>query len=159
MGMKRLVAFPGGRDVGSFAQSIGLAVLAGALLAPAAGWARPLDTATCAGLDKEKSALEAAGVPGDLQLNPDGAKALASDKLQRVQRYVQISADVLFRCPIEVVLPPAPPATAVLPDVANSPKTSAGKVAASEPAKDDGGKAPAGLPGKARAAKAKKAKH
>lgn len=84
----------------------GISLMIGAGSWPPGATARPLESAVCAGLDKEKTALETAGVAADLHLNPDEAKALAADKLQRVQRYVQISADVLFRCPISVTITP-----------------------------------------------------
>jgi len=71
-----------------------------ACLAPAAATARPLEAAACKDLEKEKLTLESAGVPGDMHVKPEEAKMLAADKLQRIQRYVQVSADVLFRCPI-----------------------------------------------------------
>lgn len=71
------------------------------LLLPALGiaGARPLDEVTCGQLDKERVALEAVGVLADLRLKSDEIKVLAKDRLLRMGRYVDVSGDVLFRCP------------------------------------------------------------
>lgn len=127
-------------------------------LQPSALSARPLDTSTCADLDKEKTAMETAGVDGDLRLKPDDAKALAPDKLQRVQRYVQVSADVLFRCPIAVVIVPTAPASTAGAKPAALPTGKPDKVATTEPAKDAVAKKTAAAPAKPHAAQAKKSK-
>ena len=61
-----------------------------------------LASAACDQLDKEKTALEAAGVQVDMRTTPDAAKALSPDRLQRIQRYVEVSGSVLFRCSTRV---------------------------------------------------------
>lgn len=134
------------------------ALAIGTVLQPSSLSARPLDTSTCADLDKEKTALETAGVAGDVQLKPDDAKALGADKLQRVQRYVQISADVLFRCPITVVIAPPSPASTAGAKPAALPAGKPDKVATTEPAKAAVAKKPAAPPAKPRAAQGKKSK-
>lgn len=142
-----------GERVRKIAVVVGVALLAGSGLAPGLAFGRPLDTAVCADLDKEKTALETAGVAGDLHLQPEDAKALAADKLQRIQRYVQISADVLFRCPIAVTIAPAAQAAPVAEPAAKPAKVADTTSTKPAPAKKTAAavKAPAG-------SKAKKAK-
>ena len=60
--------------------------------------ALPLGPEPCALLDKEKQSLEAGGVLADMQLKPDEVKTQGADRLKRIQRYVEISGDLLFRC-------------------------------------------------------------
>jgi hypothetical protein len=120
-------------------RKLGIILIAAAALLPAVAFARPLDTTTCEQLDKEKAILELAGVTAELHAKPDDAKALAADKLKRIQRYVQVSADVLFRCPIPVVIIPTAPAV-TSPEVAVTAPKEPGKVAETVPATSAGAK-------------------
>lgn len=76
-----------------------------------------LSADACKQLDEEKVALEMAGVESDLRLGIDEAKTLASDRLKRVVRYVDVTGAVLFRCKIEVVIPDPPPAPQATPEL------------------------------------------
>ena len=92
-------------------------LVAGVLLLGGSGArAIPLDLTACDSLDKERSQMEAAGVLTQLHLGAEDAKALPKDKVLQVQHYVDISAQLLFRClppPEPVATPPAkPPARA-----------------------------------------------
>ena len=71
--------------------------------------ALPLDPGSCGQLDKERVALEAAGVLADVRLQAQEIKTLPKDRLQRMQRYVDVSGQVLFRC--QSLLPPVGPQT------------------------------------------------
>ena len=62
--------------------------------------AMPLDLAACSNLNQERSTLETSGVLNDLQMTSADAKALAKDRLLRIQRYVEISGQILFRCTV-----------------------------------------------------------
>ena len=76
-----------------------IAVVAAALaIGASTARAVPLDTAACASLDQERNALEGSGVIGELRMTPADAKALPKDKVLRIQRYVEISGQLLFRC-------------------------------------------------------------
>jgi hypothetical protein len=61
--------------------------------------AAPLDADTCAKLQTEHGELEQAGVEKDMENGPDWAKVnLGLEKLQRVQRYIEVEELLLFRC-------------------------------------------------------------
>ena len=61
--------------------------------------AAPLDTETCAKLQSEHTDLERAGVERDMEKGPDWAKAnLGVEKLQRVQRFIELEELLMFRC-------------------------------------------------------------
>jgi hypothetical protein len=61
--------------------------------------AAPLDAETCARLQAEQGQLEDAGVEKDMAKGPEWAKAnLGLEKLQRVQRFIEIEEQLLFRC-------------------------------------------------------------
>ncbi len=136
MASKKRWQLPGGRSVRQVTIFSAAVCVAMAALSPLAAVARPLDSTVCADLDKEKIALETAGVANDLRLTPDQAKALAADRLKLVQRYVQVSADVLFRCPIAVVI--APEAAPKDAKPAAAPGAEMAKIATSETAKGGG---------------------
>src|SRR5688572_3211699 len=61
--------------------------------------AAPLDAEACAKLQAEQGQLEGAGVEKDMAKGADWAKAnLGLEKLQRVQRFIEIEEQLLFRC-------------------------------------------------------------
>ena len=61
--------------------------------------AGPLDAETCAKLQTEHTDLERAGVEKDMEKGPDWAKAnLGLEKLQRVQRFIELEELLMFRC-------------------------------------------------------------
>jgi hypothetical protein len=61
--------------------------------------AAPLDAETCARLKVEQGQLEVAGVEKDMAKGAEWAKAnLGLEKLQRVQRFIEIEEQLLFRC-------------------------------------------------------------
>jgi hypothetical protein len=61
--------------------------------------AAPLDAETCAKLQTEHGELENAGVERDMEKGPDWAKAnLGLEKLQRVQRFIELEEVLVFRC-------------------------------------------------------------
>lgn len=71
---------------------------AGVLCLTGYAWALPLDTSACASLDLERNSLESTGVLNDLRMTAQEAKSLEKDRLQRIQRYVDLSGQILFRC-------------------------------------------------------------
>jgi hypothetical protein len=75
--------------------------------------ALPLAPDTCASLDQERHKLEASGVLDDARDSADEAKALAKDRLERVQRYVEVSSLILFRCQPVVAVTHSPMAGAI----------------------------------------------
>ena len=107
----------------------GLGLLAVLLAGSPMAFARPLDDTTCGQLDRERQTLEDAGVLIDLRLNQSGIKALAPERLKRTSRYVEVSAQVLFRCQSVLSATPLgdPPAAApgVQPPVSGAAKTAA----------------------------------
>jgi hypothetical protein len=61
--------------------------------------AAPLDADACAKLKVEREALEQAGVRGNMAKGPQWAKAnLAADKLEQIQRLIDLEGQLLFRC-------------------------------------------------------------
>jgi len=61
--------------------------------------AAPLDAEACAKLQTEHTDLERAGVEKDMEKGPDWAKAnLGLEKLQRVQRFIELEELLMFRC-------------------------------------------------------------
>jgi hypothetical protein len=61
--------------------------------------AAPLDAETCAKLQTEHTGLEHAGVEKDMAKGPDWAKAnLGLEKLQQVQRFIELEELLMFRC-------------------------------------------------------------
>jgi hypothetical protein len=73
-----------------------LAALAAAL--PQARAAQ-LDAESCEKLLNEHGELERAGVEADMAKGPDWAKAnLAAEKLARIRRFIDVEAQLLFRC-------------------------------------------------------------
>jgi hypothetical protein len=66
--------------------------------------ALPLGSVVCSGLNQERNTLETSGVLNDLRMTSVEAKELAKDRLERIQRYVEISGQILFRCPVAAKL-------------------------------------------------------
>jgi hypothetical protein len=61
--------------------------------------AAPLDAESCGKLKVEQGQLEDAGVEQDMAKGAEWAKAnLGLEKLQRVQRFIEIEEQLLFRC-------------------------------------------------------------
>jgi hypothetical protein len=61
--------------------------------------AAPLDAEACARLKVEQGQLEDAGVEKDMAKGAEWAKSnLGLEKLQRVQRFIEIEEQLLFRC-------------------------------------------------------------
>jgi len=61
--------------------------------------AAPLDAETCAKLQTEHTDLERGGVEKDMEKGPEWAKAnLGLEKLQRVQRFIELEELLMFRC-------------------------------------------------------------
>jgi hypothetical protein len=61
--------------------------------------AAPLDAETCAKLQTEHTGLERAGVEKDMAKGPDWAKGnLGLEKLQQVQRFIELEELLMFRC-------------------------------------------------------------
>jgi hypothetical protein len=76
-----------------------LAALAACVTALAQARAAPLDAEACTKLQTEHGELENAGVEKDMEKGPDWAKAnLGLEKLQRVQRFIELEELLLFRC-------------------------------------------------------------
>jgi hypothetical protein len=72
--------------------------VAAAVVGFAQARAAPLDADTCAKLKGEHSQLERA-VEKDIEKGPEWAKAnLAHDKLDRIQRFIELEEQLLFRC-------------------------------------------------------------
>jgi hypothetical protein len=85
--------------------SIATAVLG--LFAPAAA-ALPLAAEECERVRAEKTNLEQAGVAADMAQGAGWARAnLSPDRLKRVQRWIELEEQVLFRCPRPKPPPPA----------------------------------------------------
>jgi hypothetical protein len=87
---------------------VALAALA-ALAALTQARAAPLDAENCAKLQGEQERLENAGVEKDMAKGPAWAKAnLGPEKLNLVQRFIEIEEQLLFRCRNKVIvnLPP-----------------------------------------------------
>ena len=108
------------------------------LACPRAVLARPLDDSSCTQLDQERVALEAAGILTDLRLNQAEIKALTPEKQKRMGRYVEVSAQVLFRCQSA----PQPPQAAGA--IVTSPAAPAVPVKPAKTAATDPGKAKPG---------------
>ncbi len=76
-----------------------LAALVASLGALTHARAAPLDAEACTKLQTEHGELERAGVEKDMEKGPDWAKAnLGLEKLQRVQRFIELEELLLFRC-------------------------------------------------------------
>jgi hypothetical protein len=76
-----------------------LAALVASAAALTEGRAAPLDAETCAKHQIEHTELERAGVEKDMEKGPDWAKAnLGLEKMQRVQRFIELEEVLLFRC-------------------------------------------------------------
>jgi hypothetical protein len=76
-----------------------VAVLAASAAALTPASAAPLDAESCAKLETEHNDLEGAGVVKDMEKGPDWAKAnLGLEKLQRVQRFIELEELLMFRC-------------------------------------------------------------
>jgi hypothetical protein len=76
-----------------------VAVLAASAAALTPAGAAPLDAESCAKLETEHNDLEGAGVVKDMEKGPDWAKAnLGLEKLQRVQRFIELEELLMFRC-------------------------------------------------------------
>ncbi len=104
--------------------------------------ARPLDDTSCGQLDRERQSLEDAGVLIDLRLNQSEIKALAPERLKRTSRYVEVSAQVLFRCQSVLSSTPlsdpqviAPARQPTAPAVAKTAATDTGKAKLAAPKK------------------------
>jgi hypothetical protein len=71
--------------------------------------AAPLDADTCAKLQTEQAQLESAGVEKDMTKGPVWAKAnLGLERMQRVQRFIEIEEQLLFRCRSKAIVHLAP---------------------------------------------------
>ncbi|HEY1244866.1 MAG TPA: hypothetical protein VGF29_08550 [Hyphomicrobiaceae bacterium] len=93
---------PSGRLPLSFVALAALAALAAGLTQARAA---PLDAETCAKLQGEQERLENAGVEKDMAKGPAWAKAnLAPEKLNMVQRFIDIEEQLLFRCRNKVIV-------------------------------------------------------
>lgn len=79
-----------------------LSLLVAALVAAMAltqARAAPLDAETCTKLETEHNGLESAGVVKDMEKGADWAKAnLGMERLQRVQRFIELEELLMFRC-------------------------------------------------------------
>jgi hypothetical protein len=80
-----------------------LPLLAAALVASVAALtqarAAPLDAEACAKLQTEHTDLERGGIEKDMEKGPEWAKAnLGLDKMQRVQRFIELEELLMFRC-------------------------------------------------------------
>jgi hypothetical protein len=76
-----------------------VAVLVASVAALTQARAAPLDAETCAKLETEHNDLEGAGVVKDMEKGPDWAKAnLGLEKLQRIQRFIELEELLMFRC-------------------------------------------------------------
>ena len=96
--------------------SLSLAIAVLVLFAPAAP-ALPMAPEECERVRAEKTNLEQAGVAADMAQGAGWARAnLPPDRLKRVQRWIELEEQVLFRCPR-----PKPPVPA---DAAADPKDS-----------------------------------
>jgi hypothetical protein len=116
--------------------------------------ATPLDQEACAKLKVERDALEQAGVRNTMAKGPQWAKAnLPADKLEQVQRLIELESQLLFRCSGQRLI--ELPASVEADPAAAGPGEDApeGKEAA-----EPGGKADAGTPGAAKKAPGAKAK-
>jgi hypothetical protein len=92
-----------------------LLLLAGLAAALPGARAAQLDADSCTKLLNEHGALEQAGVEADMAKGPEWAKAnLVPEKLARIRRFIEVEAQLLFRCRQKslVSLPPEsePPA-------------------------------------------------
>lgn len=103
---------------------IGFAVLA---MAGSRARAVPLDPAACSGLDQERGSLLTSGVLDDLHQTATVAAAMPKERILRVQRYVEVSGQILFRCQV-AAKPDSEPGDAATVDGPPEP-------AAPEPAK------------------------
>jgi hypothetical protein len=80
-----------------------LPFLAAALVASVAAVtqarAAPLDAETCVKLQTEHTDLERGGIEKDMEKGPEWAKAnLGVEKMQRVQRFIELEELLMFRC-------------------------------------------------------------
>ena len=99
------------------AVSLSLATALLGVFAPAAH-ALPLSAEECESVRAEKANLEQAGVAADMAQGAGWARAnLAPDRLKRVQRWIELEEQMLFRCPRPK--PPAPVDAAADPNLAN----------------------------------------
>jgi hypothetical protein len=78
-------------------------LLAGILCALAAGLtaavAAPLEEAACAGLKSERETLVGKGVPGDMARGPEWGKSnLSPERLQEIERMIEVDEQLTFRC-------------------------------------------------------------
>lgn len=79
--------------------------------------AAPLDAETCTKLKGEQEQLELAGIEKEIAKGPAWAKALSPEKLDQVRRFIDVEAQLLFRCRNKALVhlppdlePPAPQA-------------------------------------------------
>ena len=81
------------------AVSLSLATVLLGVLAPAAP-ALPMAADECERVRAEKANLEQAGVAADMAQGAEWARAnLPPDRLKRVQRWIELEEQMLFRCP------------------------------------------------------------
>jgi hypothetical protein len=96
------------------AVSLSLATVLLGVFAPAAP-ALPMAADECERVRAEKANLEQAGVAADMAQGAEWARAnLPPDRLKRVQRWIELEEQMLFRCPRPK--PPPPAETAVDPN-------------------------------------------
>jgi hypothetical protein len=142
---------------------VALAALAALVAALTPARAAPLDAETCTKLQGEQERLENAGVEKDFAKGPAWAKAnLGPEKLNLVQRFIEIEEQLLFRCRNKVIvnLPPEAPAAGDQAEQDKddddkdtaTPSSGAGKAVAPKPKVEPPRKAaaPAGKPAPAR---------
>ena len=128
-------------------------------LVAASSLAEPMAKDACDGVKAEQDGLVAGGVRDDMAKGADWAKAnLGHDRLQRIQRYIELDEQLLFRCghaKVRFVPPPEEEAPAEPPKPAEKPKAKP-KPKPEAKAKPDA-KGPAAEPAKAQAAPSEKA--
>jgi len=99
---------------------IGVATGAAMAGAGAPAWAIPLEPAACNTLDQERGGLLSSGVLDDLHLAAKDAAALPKERILRVQRYVEVSGQILFRCQV-AAKPDSEPGDAAAVDAPSGP--------------------------------------
>jgi hypothetical protein len=105
-------------------KAVGGMCIAVLVVTGAPAFAVPLDPAACSGLEGERGNLLSSGVLDDLHLTATEAAALPKERVLRVQRYVEVSGQILFRCQV-AAKPDAEPGDASAADVPAEPDAAA----------------------------------
>lgn len=101
-------------------------------LTPASSAGR-LQREACEGLKGEQVKLVSAGAKSDMQRGPEWAKAnLTPDRLQRIERLIDVEEQLAFRCP-----QPRPTAKVPAAPQAGSDRASPAATAAQQPAEKE----------------------